>query len=302
MGSDPAIRLSVVVACLDARGTIDRCLDSLRVASEGVRTEALIVHPDSRALAESVQRRHQWVRCVSARKVSLVPELWSTGFRVSRGAVVAFTTGHFVVPTTWVQTLLAAVEAGAVGAGGSVDLADGSSILDRAIYFLRYSSFMPPAPSGPVAEIPGDNAAYARGALERHAGRFARGFWEVDVHRRVRAEGGRLEFAAGATATIGKSYSFRTIFWHRFLHGRHFGEHRVSVGGTPRWRGILAAPVVPLVLTLRILRRLSGRRRALFAAITSLPAMLPLAAAWAAGEACGALRAAGRRPSPGMMA
>jgi hypothetical protein len=51
---------------------------------------------------------------------------------------------------------------------------------------------------------------------------------------------------------------------------------------------VLAAPLVPAVLALRVARR-AARSGRLGAALAGFPALLPLAAAWAMGEAAGAL-------------
>lgn len=181
---------------------------------------------------------------------------------------------------------------GATGAGGALQLGPGASVVGGAVYFLRYSAFMPPLPAAEVAEIPGDNAAYLRSALERYRAILADGFWEVEFHRRLRAEGGRLVGVPEATVSIWPAFSFASIFRQRFQHGRHFGAFRVSTTGAPRWRGVLAAPVVPVLLVARILRRVARRPELRARALLALPALLPLAVAWAAGGAWGALHAA----------
>ncbi|CAN5819274.1 hypothetical protein BH23GEM7_BH23GEM7_03530 [soil metagenome] len=284
-------RLSVIVACVEAERTIDRCLGSLRTACADREHEVIVVHPCDTALAERVRRDHPWVRLLSAPQESLVPELWALGLAVSKGEVIAFSTGHCVVPPQWARALLAALAGGATGAGGALQLGPGAGVVGGAVYFLRYSAFMPPLPAAEVAEIPGDNAAYPRSALERHGAILADGFWEVEFHRRARAEGGRLVGVPEATVSIWPAFSFATILRQRFQHGRHFGAYRVSATGAPRWRGVLAAPVVPILLLTRILRRVARRPGMRVRALLTLPALLPLAAAWAAGEAWGALHA-----------
>jgi hypothetical protein len=185
--------------------------------------------------------------------------------------------------------LLATVASGATGAGGAITLGPGASVVDKAVYFLRYSAFQPPL-DGPAVEIPGDNAGYRTDALRRHASHMADGFWEVDFHREVRAEGGSLRFAGDAAVTFRAGGSLLDRLVERFRHGRYSGGYRVRALGHPWWRGLFATPLVPAVLTARILRRASRTGR-LGAALSSLPALLPLAAAWALGEAAGALDA-----------
>lgn len=280
-------RLSVVVACVEAVHTLPDCLAALRAACEGIDAEILLVHGPEHPLPAGGAAADPRVRAVSFPEPGLVPHLWAEGFRASRGAVVAFSTAHCIVGPEWARSLLDALDGGATGAGGALRLAAGAGPPDWAVYFLRYSAFMPPAPRGPVAEIPGDNAAYLRSALERYDASMADGFWEVEFHRHVRATGGVLVSVPEATVGFGTSFSFRTIFRQRFQHGWRCGADRVRAGGTTRLRGVAAVPLVPLLLSARILRRTTGwtdRMRALVA----LPWILTLAMAWAAGEGRGA--------------
>jgi hypothetical protein len=140
-----------------------------------------------------------------------------------------------------------------------------------------------------------DNAAYRRDTLERHSASFADGFWEVDFHRRLRRENGgtRLEFIPGADAQFGPSSSFAPLARQRFAHGRHWGAWRVEQGVRSAWQVVVAAPLVPLVLGARIARRVLRRPSHRVRFVLSLPVVLALAAAWAAGEAVGALSVIG---------
>lgn len=289
------IDLSVVVAAPESERTLLRCLDALAVACTGLAAEVLVVHSSQSGLAHRVSSAHPRVRLLAAPAGALVPELWGLGLAAARGEAVAFTTGHCVVPSGWAHALLGALARGATGAGGALRLATGTGPVDWAVYLLRYSAFLPPLPDGEVAELPGENAAYQRSALLRHAVGLGEGFWEVEFHRRIRAEGGRLVGVPEATVDLGPSFSFASFFRQRFQHGAHFGEYRVSTAGAPRWRGVVAAPLVPFLLSARILRRVAPRSELRTRALLALPLLLPLACAWAAGEAWGALRA-GRAP------
>ena len=216
----------------------------------------------------------------------MIPRLWAAGFAASRGDAVAFSTGHCIVGAGWARALLAALDAGATGAGGAIALGRDAGVVDRAVYYLRYSAFMPPAPRGQVAEIAGDNAAYDRSELERQSGSFADGFWEVEFHRRARAAGGHFVSVPEATAEIGRSFTFGTILRHRYLHGMRCGEDRARAHGLSRWRSVAAAPVVPFLLVARILRR-TRRWQDRLRVISALPVLLTLATSWSIGEGRG---------------
>jgi hypothetical protein len=294
MSNEP-LEISVVVAATEAERTLEGCLGALHDTCEGIASELIVVHPGDAHLDAIARRADPRARVLAGPRDALVPQLWGAGLSVSRGPVVAFTTGHCIVGRGWARALLAAIADGASGAGGAIELAANTGIVDRAVYLLRYSAFLPPVTDGELPEIPGDNAAYSRSALERHSSVTGNGFWEVEFHRAVRAEGGSLVGVRAATVSFGPAFSFASIFRQRFRHGIHFGAYRVRTLGQARWRGVLASPVVPLLLGGRVLAR-AARHGQLGRALGALPVLLPLAGAWAAGEAWGALRVGSASP------
>lgn len=290
---DP-VRLSVVVACRRPGPLLTTALDAVRAALEGVPSEVILAVPGDCASAPEVLAR-QDVTQVLAPPDALIPELWGWGLRVAHGAATAFTTAEFEVSPGWARALLSCLESGAAGAGGAIALGKRSGVVARAVYFLRYSAFLPPR-GGPAADIPGDNAAYVGDALRRHAPSMTEGFWEVDFHRRIKREGATLRFAPEAAVTFRSDDALAERMRERYRHGRYSGRYRTRVLGHPWWRGVLATPLVPAVLALRVLRR--ARRRGLLApALSCLPALLPLAGAWAVGEAAGAVAGRAARGS-----
>ena len=292
--------LSVIVGCVEAARSIEGCLRSIRQACEGLDAEVIVVDASRDGTAGIARRFGSEIAVVQRAPGTLTPKLWADGLAASRGRVVAFMTGHCTVPTAWARTLLGGFAAGIAGVGGWLELARGTSVTDWAVFYLRYSDFLAVNGSGYqiVKHIPGDNAAYLREALDRHAGTFSTGFWEVDFHRLLRADGGELALAPQATVTFGRSFPFWTIVRHRFEHGRHFAAGRVASGERSRLRVLLGTPLVPLVLLARIARRVWRRPVDRVRAAAALPWMAILATSWASGEAWGALIAPARRTPP----
>ena len=223
---------------------------------------------------------------------TLTPVLWSTGIASARGKRIATTTGHFVVPASWAGDLSAALDSGAAGAGGPVALRRDASLVDRAIYFLRYSAFLPSDARAvtEVSEIAGDNAMYERSLFEEYRSVLADGFWEVAMHRAMRTKGQRLVMVQSAIAEFGKSFPLSLISRHRFAHGRHFGAWRVREAGTSATRIAVFAPLVAFVLLARSARRAMSSVGELAHFVMGAPLILWLAASWALGEAVGPLR------------
>jgi hypothetical protein len=287
------VEISVVVGSVESQHSIRDCLESILASSRGHAVELIVADASLDATAALVRLGFPDATLISLTPGTLTPCLWSAGLAQSRGRLIAFTTGHCIVPTRWLDELRAALELGAAGAGGPLALAADASPLDAAVYFLRYSAFMPDEQTEPrhASDIAGDNSMYRREALTRHAESLRNGFWEVDFHRRLRSDGEHLTMVPRATVTFGRSFPLGVISRHRFAHGRHFGRWRSVEGGMSRWRIMIAAPLVPFLLLLRAARRVKNAGGNISLLIRCSPLLLWLAACWACGEARGAWEA-----------
>jgi hypothetical protein len=291
MSPDSAPRaLSVIVGSLDAAGTIRECLSSLQAACEGIDAEILIADASADDSARIARESLPTARVLTLPSGTLVPALWGAGLRDARGAVVAFTIAQCVVDRGWARALLDGIRAGAAGVGGRLDVRHGTSATGRATFYLRYSAWLS-VPDGPAHEIAGDNAAYDHESLRSVRDASGAPFWEVEAHARLRAAGRTLVIHSGATAWFTDDSPLGTMAARRFAHGRHSGSFRVRSGVRTRWQMILGAPLVPLVLLLRVGRRVARAPGHMPGFVTSLGAFLVLATAWAAGEAIGGFTA-----------
>ena len=255
-----------------------------------MNAEVLVVDASSDDTRDKVAGKDLALQLIEMPAGTLTPRLWAEGYRHATGRIVAFTTGHCLVGPDWARSLVAAVDRGATGAGGAFVLAPHTTPLDWAVYYLRYSAFTPTRlGTGRVSgEIAGDNAAYDRRALDRHRDVLSDGFWEIDFHRLVRADGGWLEAVPAATLEFGRSFPLTTILSHRFAHGSHFGASRAHGGTRRRWQILAAAPLVPFVLAARAAGRVMGTRGNQWRFVAASPLFLLLAASRALGEAWGA--------------
>lgn len=289
--------ISVVLASPDGDArALDESLAALGAACEGMCCELIVVTASPAVAVSAALPREATVRTFTLPSGTLTPLLWAHGCRAAQGDIVAFTTAQCTVPRGWAHAAVKCIAAGYTGVGGALELAPKACATDRAVFHLRYSAFSraPLAPECTHAhEIAGDNAAYRRDALLRHDASLDNGFWEVDFHRRLRAEGARLALSPAMTVRFGRAPSLVTLATQRFKHGRHSGAWRVACGVRQKWHIIAAAPLVPAVLLLRVTRRARGAPAGgageLWSLFGALPALLVLSFAWAAGEAVGAL-------------
>jgi hypothetical protein len=291
MSPDSAPRaLSVIVGSLDAAGTMRECLSALQAACEGIDAEILVADASSDESARLARESLPDGRVFSFPVGTLVPALWGAGLREARGRVVAFTIAQCVVDRGWARALLEGIRGGAAGVGGRLDIRRGTSATGRATFYLRYSAWLS-VPDGPAHEIAGDNAAYDHESLRSVRESGSAPFWEVEAHARLRAAGRTLVIHPGATAWFTDDTALGTMAARRFAHGRHSGSFRVRTGVRTRWQMVLLAPLVPLVLLLRVSRRVARAPGHMTGFVSSLGAFLVLASAWAAGEAIGGFTA-----------
>lgn len=284
--------LSIVLAAAGGL-PLDNSLAGLGLACRGIPVELIVAAAGTPPLAAALEATFPGARIEHRPAGTLTPVLWGAGLSLARSRRVAFTTDQVRVAPTWARTLLSALNSGAVGAGGPIELEPGADAATAAAYFVRFSAFSPSAWPSPARarDIPGDNAAYDREALLRHPDLLASGFWEVEFHRRFEGEGRVLQMEPGARANLVGPVPFGPGLTKRYRHARVFGAARVVLHGERRLRLLPLSLLVPFVLIVRMASRVlpvAGKRAAF---LKALPRLALLNVAWAAGEATGALRA-----------
>src|SRR5437588_138955 len=123
-----------------------------------------------------------------------------------------------------------------------------------------------------VEQLPGDNAAYRRESLERMRDLFRDGFVEPFVNRRLADAGATLRHEPSLVVYQGRSAGTAAFVSQRLEHGRDYGRRRGTAASSARnLASAAAAPIVPLVLTARLARRLLPNRRFRRPLLISLP-------------------------------
>lgn len=286
----PAPTLSVVVAGHEARATVDACLQALS-AQAGDEVEVIVVDNSVDGTADVVRARYPHVRLLRAEAGLPIPVLWTRGIEASRAPVVALTTAHFRPADDWVAQIRTAMAGDAAAVGGAIENDAAGSTTDWAVYFCRYSRYMRPDEARPDLDLPGDNAAYRRAALEPCRATWAEGFWEPDVHAAMAAAGETLWRRPSILVHHLHSFDARGFIRNRLQHGTAYGEGRGrGLTAAGRLLHLARIPLVPAVLLARAVGdvRRRGRHRARLA--RALPLMAVFYTAWAVGEAAGMLR------------
>jgi hypothetical protein len=279
--------LSIVVAVWRRTDAVEECLRALDAQREqGV--EVLIV---SCAPADPLAAGYPQFRWLRAPRSWLVPQLWGMGMATARCEAVAITTAQFVPSSDWARQIRHAfAHSDASGIGGAIEPPRGHSLVDWAIYFQRYSTYLAWDAPRPTTDLPGDNAAYRRSALLRHPEFFDDGFWEPEFHRLVFADGGTLAWRPEIRVRQGGGFGFWRFVRQRFCHAMRFGRSRAAGRGLLfRLAGAGLSPLIPLIYGGKIVARVhrAGRDVGRFWAASPLLACFLLT--WALGEAFGYL-------------
>lgn len=278
--------VSVVVASNAPAEALERCLAALE-PQRGDGVDVLVY--EGRPSPTALRERFRWASFVE-RPGALVPELWRDGIDESAGDVVALTIAQMRPAPGWLAAIREQHRRYDAVAG-AIDPDDGLRLADWGEFFCRYARDMRPFEGHECADLPGDNAAYKRAVLDRTRELYRDGFWEPVVHRRLIADGDVvLWHTPDVVVRQGPSAGWRAFVRQRLEHGRMFGRQRGASFGPARGLiGVLAAPVVPFLMSVRILRELQARRRYRLRFVAAFPHVLLFNAVWAFAEARGQL-------------
>jgi hypothetical protein len=274
--------VSVVIGSNAPPERLAACLEALEPQRDGVE---VLVH-EGRPSPADLRDRFPWADFELA-PAQLVPEHWRDGIDRASGEIVALTIAQMIPAPDWIATMRRlCVEHEVVG--GAIEPGQRLRLVDWGEYFCRYSRDMPPFEASDNVELAGDNAAYRRALLEGISETYRGGFWEPVSHRRLAADGVTLWHDPSLVVRQGRSAGFAAFARQRLAHGRRYGHQRgVHFSRTRNLVGVLAAPLVPVLMTLRVLRQVFGKGRYRGRALLALPVIVAYNAVWAYAEALG---------------
>jgi hypothetical protein len=288
------LNFSVIVAAQDAGPHLRECLAALSAQFDPREMEVVVAdgsgRPDVDKLAEQFPAFHL---LPFAPPIS-VPRLWWEAIAASKGRIVALTIENCVPAPDWARRMLAAhAKDGPAAIGGAIAMDPRGSLADWAVYFCRYSSYMPGFSPRFAEDLAGDNCSYMREALMAEMPDLAEGFWETFVHRGMRRRGEHLQLDPAAMVTYRGGLPPWRFLRRRYRHGRYFAARRGrDFGAGARLVRAASFPAVAAVLLGRIAARVWRRRRFRTRFALALPLVTAFLLAWAAGEAAGYLRGA----------
>ena len=184
----PEPELSVIIASCVGDPYISRCLRSLENQRDE-RTEFIVVDRAGGEVAEMIQRDFPWVKLIHRPEGQSVPDLRRHGLEKSQADYVAIIEEHCVAGKNWIELVLKCIEQNPAAIGGVVDDSNFDRLMDWAVYFTEYNSYMPPVERGITYDVCAANCVYRRDLLLEFLPAEGSGYWEAVVNGRLMEAG-----------------------------------------------------------------------------------------------------------------
>ena len=285
--------LSIIVVAYQSASTIGRCLEAL-VPQIGDAVEVLVVDSGTDDTAAIVARRFPEVRLVKLDTQHSPGAARNVGIAAARGELIGFVDSDCIASPDWAARVLAAHRDPAPVIGGVIDLAPPRTTLGTALYVCEFNQWLPGAPPGPMRDIPTCCFSLKRRAVEQHGAFRAEGYSSDTAFNWKLARAGEpplldpsIRVAQMMTPTLA------AFVRKQLMHGRAFARMRVEEERFSTARRLAFAalsPVLPLVLGLRLVRRVRERGQAGLPLARSAPLVFLGLCLWSAGELAGYLR------------
>lgn len=290
MSTNPSITIVVGGDCT-TKASMRLCLDSIAKQTASLDTQVVIAATE---MIDSVKERGEsWeMLCMPELKAKLVPELWGVAMEKARAPVVAITSANCIPSNNWVSHILDSFDADSTlqAIGGPIQPPQDSSLASWAVYFARYSAFLPPFTRAPVEDLAGDNVAYRLDTLNQFWSNRQDGFWETLFHKNLRAHNIGLFMSDEIPVQMGKVVDPVAFARSRFQHGKHYGFTRSGQSSMCLMWRVLTSPLLVPFLTARSAIRILRKRIDLIPMFFfSSVWFIFFQSAWSAGETAGYL-------------
>ncbi len=258
--------VSVVIASVNGLPEIDECLSALERQQGGVDYEIIVANRCQNGTAEHIRRRFPRVRLLDFPEQLTIPELRATAMAQAKADIIVVTEDHCMAPENWLLEIMKAHKLGYMVVGGE------------------------------VKNIPGNNAAYKRAALDLIDDGMKRNFWESFLHDELRKKGVKLVLVPSIVIKHKKEFGFFYFLSQRFHYSRSFaGMRRALLPPARRLYYLLASPALPFLMALRVTRHvLLEKKRFYKEFIFSLPFLSVFFIGYAMGEFVGYLLGPGQ--------
>ena len=287
-------QLSVVIASCVGPPFITRCLESLAAQRQQGELEFLVVDRAGGDVAAGIAHDFPWVRLIRRPPGESVPDLRRHGIAAARADYVAIIEEHCVAAADWSATILRCIREPVAAIGGVVQDANYPRLMDWAVYFTEYNSYMPPVARGEVQDVCAANCVYRRDLLLRYLPEAGSGYWEAGLNHKLLASGERFRLEPDLVVYHTGPFGFGYYLQQRFLFSRAFaGIRRNHVSTAFRIGYLFLAPLLVPLLLARTASRVWAKRHRVDKFVQVLPHLLPITATYVLGEWVGFLTGPG---------
>ena len=281
--------LSVVVASVNGWEMLEPTLRALDAQPERPRMEVIVVEAVGGETRRALREHRPGVEVIAVDARRTIPALRHLGVVRAKGDLVAILEDHGEVAPDWASALLEAHQ-GPWGAVGGVVENGRTGLVNWAAFFCEYATYMGPVLEGESADLPGNNIAYKRPHLLRHAHELEQGRWESWINDKIRADGVPIASTNKAVVRHIKPFRLGHFLVQRFHFARSYaGMRRVDQSIARRLIYGFGSLALPGLLTLRVTRTAMAKGRNLGQFAASLPLIALFYTVGAAGEMVGYL-------------
>ncbi len=283
----PTPALSIVIAAVNGLDLLEKTLKAIDNLAERGQIEVVVVDRTGQSVRTTLKDRSPAVTVVPVDQKLTIPRLRYLGVGASHAPIVAFLEDHVTVEPGWAKAILEAHQHDCGAVGGAV--ADGrTDLVSTAAFLCEYHRYMPPVVEGPWDDLPGNNIAYKRDAINKYAYLLDNGKWESWINQELRAEGVQTRSTGRAVVRHIKPFGFLHFLTQRFHFARSFaGMRRDDQSWTRRFVYGLGSLALPLVFISRIFRAVIMKRVAPGRFLKALPLIVVFVSAGAIGEMIG---------------
>jgi hypothetical protein len=281
--------LSVVIASVNGWELLGPTLQALDRQPERSRMEVIVVEAVGGATRQALLAHRPAVEVIVVDGKRTIPALRYLGLTRATGDLVAILEDHGEVAHDWANALLEAHRQPWGAVGGVVENGrDG--LVNWAAFFCEYTPYMGPVFEGESTDLPGNNIAYKRPHLLRHAHELEQGRWESWINDKIRADGVPIASTNRAVVHHIKPFRLGHFLVQRFHFARSYaGMRRGDQSPLKRLIYGFGSLALPAILTLRVTRQAWAKQRHLGKFVASLPLIALFTTVGAAGEMLGYL-------------
>jgi hypothetical protein len=302
-------QLTVLITVIDGGDVLTRCLDAIGAQENAPPMRVIVPYdetiPEIAALADrypAVEFLNLGALCDGAPKNAyeehvVFDKRRSGGLAAAKSDLIALIEDRGWPQKDWARAMVDAHAAYPEGAiGGAIDCA-AKTALNWAIFFADYGRYQAPFDTDHPDYASDTNICYKRAAVEATRSLWADQYREAEVNWAVRDRAGGLRLdAAPQTMQQRTPAKLGRVMNERLHWGRMYGQVRaegVPFAGRLKW--LIAAPILPVFLYVRHLRRQLRLGRHVGWFFLATPAMFYILFFWALGEFIGYLEAPMRK-------